>query len=434
MKLTVFQSDKGDCLLLTNKASTRRVLIDGGMSESYTAHAAPTLGDLAKNRKKIDVVYVSHIDEDHISGVLKMLDDLVAWRVHQYQVGRGNAAHPEPKSACPPEIRGIWHNSFHDDKSKNAQKIEDLLAATATILSGASAQKLRELSERHRDMATSMTQALEVSRRIGEKELKIPLNEKFGGKLMTIRADMPALAIGSMKFFLIGPFQEDLEILKKKWNAWLDTEAGAAAVRAVNEGSRENQRDLGNVAQNVLAPLIAAATVLGRRSGVTAPNLASLMFLVEESGRSLLLTGDGHWRDILKGLEHHGKLSAAKNLHVNVLKVQHHGAEFNWKEEFGQAITADHYIFCGNGAHVNPNLTVIEAIVKSRLGSPTERSQHPKAGQPFKLWFNSNSQASTTKNNDHMRAVEKLAQKLANQSGGKMTFSFLTGSKFELTV
>ncbi len=435
MKLTVFQSDKGDCLLLTSKAASKRVLIDGGMEGSYARHAAPVLGDLAKKGRKLDLIYVSHIDEDHISGVLQLLEDLVAWRVHQFQITHGNASHPAPSSLRPPEVLGIWHNSFHDDKGKNAGKIEDLLAATATILSGATSEKLRELSEEHRGMATSMKQALQVSRRIGAKELKIPLNQPFGGKLMTIKADMPTVQVGSMKFILIGPFQEDLDTLRKEWNAWLNTVQGQAAVRAVNEKSHDNQRDLGNVAQNVLAPLITAATVLGRRSGVTTPNLASLMFLVEENGRTLLLTGDGHWEDILKGLRHHGKLSAAGNLHANVLKVQHHGAEFNWKEEFGRAVTADHYIFCGNGAHVNPNLTVIEALYNSRLGSPDERSQHPKASQPFKLWFNSSSQADTTqKNKDHMRAVEKLVKKLATQSGGKMTFSFLTGSQFELTV
>ena len=45
MKLTVFQSDKGDCLLLTS-ADGKNVLIDGGMSDSYTTHVAPALNKL----------------------------------------------------------------------------------------------------------------------------------------------------------------------------------------------------------------------------------------------------------------------------------------------------------------------------------------------------------------------------------------------------
>ena len=63
----------------------------------------------------------------------------------------------------------------------------------------------------------------------------------------------------------------------------------------------------------------------------------------------MLLTGDGHFADILKGLEHNGLLKEGKGLHVDVLKVQHHGSEHNFKREFAKRITADHYVICGNG-------------------------------------------------------------------------------------
>ena len=53
-------------------------------------------------------------------------------------------------------------------------------------------------------------------------------------------------------------------------------------------------------------PLAAAAKVLGLRDEVTAPNLASLMFSSRRRQRTLLLTGDGHSSDILKGLQHVG--------------------------------------------------------------------------------------------------------------------------------
>ena len=46
MKLTVFQSEKGDCLLLTSEDGTRRVLVDGGMRPSYQEFVAPVLGAL----------------------------------------------------------------------------------------------------------------------------------------------------------------------------------------------------------------------------------------------------------------------------------------------------------------------------------------------------------------------------------------------------
>ena len=68
MRLTAFQSDKGDCLLLTNTAGTARVLVDGGMPMSYDAHVAAAMGKLQIAKKALDIVYVSHIDQDHIGG------------------------------------------------------------------------------------------------------------------------------------------------------------------------------------------------------------------------------------------------------------------------------------------------------------------------------------------------------------------------------
>ncbi len=39
MKLRVFQSDKGDCLLITS-SDGKNVLVDGGMASSYNEHVA----------------------------------------------------------------------------------------------------------------------------------------------------------------------------------------------------------------------------------------------------------------------------------------------------------------------------------------------------------------------------------------------------------
>jgi hypothetical protein len=221
MKLTVFRSDKGDCLLLsTGKGigkAARHVLVDGGMRESYSRHVAASLSRL----KKIDLVYVSHIDQDHISGVLQLMDDVVKWRVHEFQRSNGNKKHPVPSVPRPPAVAAIWHNAFHEQIGKNAGPVADMLAATAIVLSGAGNDAVRELSEKRRVLATSTKEAIQLSRRIGDGQLGIPLNPQFGGKLMFVNGKQPAIRIGGMSFFVIGPFEEDLRALRKEWNEWL---------------------------------------------------------------------------------------------------------------------------------------------------------------------------------------------------------------------
>src|SRR4029453_18729934 len=103
MRLTAFQSDKGDCLLLTNTAGTTRILVDGGMPASYDAHVAAAMGKLQVAKKTLDIVYVSHIDQDHIGGVLKMLDDEAEWRVHEFQKKNNNPNSKVPTVPRPPK-------------------------------------------------------------------------------------------------------------------------------------------------------------------------------------------------------------------------------------------------------------------------------------------------------------------------------------------
>jgi hypothetical protein len=114
-----------------------------------------------------------------------------------------------------------------------------------------------------------------------------------------------------------------------------------------------------------------------------------------------------------------------------VLKVQHHGAIANIDEKFCRAVIADNYIFCGNGAHENPETEVIDAIVHSRIGTAAQRSKHAKTGDKFTLWFNSHETASNSDDDRaQMAKVKARVQTLKAQSNGQMDFKFITGSSF----
>lgn len=454
MKLTVFQSDKGDCLLLEGDAGGR-ILADGGMRDSYTEHVAPALGKLQKKKETIDVVYVSHIDQDHISGVLQMMDDEVEWRIHDYQIKHGNPTHKPPTSARPPKVKHIWHNAFHDQLEKNVGDVGDMLAASAAILSGSEIGEIKELASQQAGLVTSISEALQLSRRVSPEQLGIKLNHPAGGKLIMVR-DKPGAPIkfGGMKIRVIGPFDEDLKELRKEWNEWLKKNKDKVKkiqASAATDASAFSVREIGDLIEPKLAQAQALEKdlakdiefdkkkKLGVRKKVTTPNLASLMLYVEEGKKTLLMTGDGHWEDIIKGLERLGKLDPVdkkSSIHVNVLKVQHHGSEHNVNLEFCQRVIADHYIFCGNGEHENPDLEVLKAVAASRIGGATQVSPHALSGRPFKFWFNS-SRAVTLKKEakEHMSKVQKLIGQLAKQSGGRLSSQFLeAGSSFTLKV
>ena len=100
MKLHVVQADFGDCLIMeTAGASGRKViLIDGGPKGNYQDHLKPALMDILGTKKSIDLLVLSHIDNDHVLGLLEFLNDLKAMRL------------AKAKGAI--RIKNLWHNSL----------------------------------------------------------------------------------------------------------------------------------------------------------------------------------------------------------------------------------------------------------------------------------------------------------------------------------
>ena len=444
MKLTVFQSIDGDCMMITG-SDGKMVLADGGRRRSYSASVAASLAKMKSREKDFEAVYISHIDADHVEGVERMLGDLIEWTRFDFQSGQPDSENfKPPKVPRPIRPKKFWHNSFHDLKENNAGEIADLLAASATVLSFLPANadvELVKVAAEHSDLATSMRQALNISSRIRKNLLNIKLNPEFKSKLMMIKKGGPkTIKVGKMKWHIIGPGGPQLERLRTEWDAWLDSDDGGKAVTEVSEKAEEDAGSIGNSATGV-PQLIAqrssqaerlanaflkndfalAAKVQGR-DGVTVPNLASLMFLVEEGPlakrKTILMTGDGHWRDIDDGLRAQKLYDKDGNLHVNVLKIQHHGASGNMNPEFLKKVTADHYVFSGVSArHTNPEKDVVDQVLDSRLVS-SAKGTHPKVKNKFKLWFSGSSKNMDLSDDDreYIEEIEDLVADRADAS------------------
>ena len=53
-------------------------------------------------------------------------------------------------------------------------------------------------------------------------------------------------------------------------------------------------------------------------------------------------------------------------MHVDVLKGPHHGSDRNVEPIFFSRITADHYVFSGNGEHGNPERETLQMLLEER--------------------------------------------------------------------
>jgi len=449
MKLRIFKADKGDALLVSSGNGKNHVMVDGGMGGAYREHCARTISKL----KKLDVVYVSHIDRDHVQGIHQMLDDTVAWKVHGFLKVHGHPAHKAPRHPKPPPITKFWQNNFRDQVDDNDGEISDMLASQAFTLSGHESAAVREIALDQQELGQSVGDALRVSWRIAKDQLAIPVNPEAGHTLISASDGSPAtFGVGKMEFTVIGPSENELEALRDEWNVWLE-EKKAHKERLKRKSDEDHSPLVASSAAGFAAPLVsnaeelassderiqaalaqlAQAKVLGRRRSVTTPNLASLMFFAREGQQTMLLTGDGHCDDILQGLDNMGLLRPDGTLHVDVLKVPHHGSEHNTSLAFAKAITADKYVFCGNGAHQNPDLDVVKAYINARIGTASERSSNPEAKRRFRLVFNYHPDNETGARRTHLRKIlgHVEARKAASS---KISSTFIKGSSQVFSV
>jgi hypothetical protein len=318
--LEALNARHGDSLILHFGIpdAPRLMVIDGGPSGVFASSLRPRLDQLRESRTPdgelpVDLLMVSHIDDDHIRGVLDLAEDL--------------AGLTESDQPVPYRFGRLWFNSF-DDIVGN-QGVEAFRAAAGRTAGP-------PVDPRRIGPATSVAQGRGV--RDLASELALPLNGPFEGLVMAGAPEGPDVDFGDdLHFIVAAPSQERVEDLQREWDAALKAAA--------------NQEEAAGRATAYLDQSV--------------PNLSSIVVLAKVDDRSMLLTGDARGDDILTGLDVVGALTDG-TLHVDLLKLPHHGSDRNVETDFFRAVTADHYVISADGTHDNPEVATLEMIVEAR--------------------------------------------------------------------
>ena len=321
---------------------------------------------------------------------------------------------------------------------QNNKEIQGLLAAAASTLYGTNIPSFMHAADEMQGIALGIPEALKVSRLIASDALGIPLNRPPGvtkeQRLLLAGGPGDEFDVGTMKFTLVGPTKKELRDLAKGWNNWLRSHK--ADVKKIRAQLKKRIDDFSTGALSGSPYNLGDWNGIPDVKGVTTPNVASLMFMVEEDNKRLLLTGDGQQDIILDGLERTGFLEDGF-CHVDVLKVQHHGSEHNMDENFTKKVSADHYVFCGNGSHGNPEIEVIDMIFESRLGNAAKRTLAPRAkNRDFHFWFSTTSAAAAEglSRRDVFIEVENRVAELEAMANGRLHVHYNDASFIELKI
>jgi beta-lactamase superfamily II metal-dependent hydrolase len=301
--LEALDARSGDALFVHHGDPPRLTVVDAGFAATYDDVVRPRLVELQAQRCPpgeslvIDHVIVSHIDNDHITGIVRMFRELKKAKEDQ----------DLPLAA----VRRLWHNSFSD-------ALEAIGGPAALPVAGMAQSEV---------VSAGVPEGREL--RILAEFFNLEVNDPVGGLLIAPQT----IALDEMTVTVVGPTTDRLELLRKEWEEEIKGK--------VEEG------DDARVAAYV---------------DNEAPNLSSIVVHIEQGDKTMLLTGDGRGDDTLKGLEAAGLLPAGGNLHVNLLKLPHHGSDRDVESDYFERITADHYVISANGRFANPSVATLQML------------------------------------------------------------------------
>jgi len=332
--LEALQANDGDCLLLhyqkTAAGTPVRVLIDGGSAGVYSSILKPRLDQL-RGKKPLDLrmVMTSHIDADHITGILDLFKALAQLR------------DDGEEEFC--KIQTLWHNSFeklHGGKNKPAAVQSATVAAS---LDGVVPP--RGLEEFTAAVVASVPQGNQL--RKTAVQLGVPINAGGGGDPVAAPAKglkVVPIADG-LTFTVLAPNTVQLKRLQESFEA-------AKAEHGANDAA-------------------VGADYLNN----TVPNMSSIVVVAEagtaKNKKRMLLSGDARGDVILESLELAGLMDKGK-CHFDLMKVQHHCSSHSTTQDFFEKVTADRYVISGNGKHDIPHPDALGWLSTARHGSPYE--------------------------------------------------------------
>ncbi|OEU70591.1 MAG: hypothetical protein BA863_18470 [Desulfovibrio sp. S3730MH75] len=311
MEFRVLQAKNGDSLLVSweHEGEVRNLLMDGGMSSTYKTTVKKgdlykALEQIKRRGQRIDLLILSHVDEDHVAGLLKGFKN------------NGLLENLTDK---------VWFNSGILIDNAFNQPIDE----THYLSFSSSISNL-----------TSINQGVLFEQVIEEKGIWI----KSLIEVSQVYTDLGA------KITILSPTRQNLKKLLKKWKK----EAPSSLT-----GGAEN--DYGMSFDQLLANDVFA----GDNSDT---NGSSIALLIEIGQKRLLLLGDAYDEVVINSIkqltdENGFSYSSDNPLAVDYIKLSHHDSQYNTSPEFLKLIDCQNFVISTNGSgHGHPDKRTLARV------------------------------------------------------------------------
>lgn len=313
----------GDCLIVEygDASRTRRLLIDGGPIATYR-YLETRLNALPRGDRRFELVVMSHVDADHIEGIIRLL-----------------ANHPVPI-----RVIDIWFNGWSH------------LQPDGRVLGGKQGEFLSAL----------------IVRRFQTDQW----NHAFAGKAVVVADEGPLpectlVEEGGMRLTLLSPTSGKLDKLREKWKKDLGPEITPGDLDAAWSNLAARKAYLPG--QGLLGTSSALDALLERQLKIddAAANGSSIAFLAEYGGKSCLFLADAHQDVITASLERLLEQRGKTILKVDAVKVAHHGSAGNISDELLALIDSPRFLISTNGdKFAHPDAEAVQRIIARSVHQP----------------------------------------------------------------
>jgi beta-lactamase superfamily II metal-dependent hydrolase len=313
-RIHMLPAGDGDCFLVETGTAPHRILIDGGR-KATASFLRSYLQDLPprEHGPLIDLMVLTHIDGDHIAGLLELIPRL----------GRA-------------DVGEIWFNGLQHARLARGDPPPKLVKPVVPRQEPLLQLDFRQAGE-FDDAVT--TQGWCWNESFSDKVVAIPA----GGSLPVIPLD------GGPKITLLGPPREKLGAFAAKWEFWYR-----------NLTAEEDVLPLRPAPELTVAGLPKLATS-DNKADDAAPNGTSITFVVEYNGKRALFCADAHPDDLALALERFG---GSGRLEFQAIKVAHHGSAANNTSRLIDRLESPLWLISTNGSgHGHPHAEGIARIV-----------------------------------------------------------------------
>ncbi|GEM53663.1 hypothetical protein EB1_34530 [Empedobacter brevis NBRC 14943 = ATCC 43319] len=344
MVLTIYPANNGDSFLLEIKDTI--ILIDGGYVDTYKNYIKPKLLALAKENKKISHLIVTHIDNDHISGIIKFIE--------------------ENKKKSIIEITNIWHNSF-----RHIKYIDDNLIFKGKPLSTLKINYTIKEENNTVEKNISAVQGSTLASLIHKYQHL--WNFEFNENAISTDNELEINISEDIYIKILSPNNDKLKELKKYWKRELFKKgfSSDSDLSDFNEDAFEYILSLEKERKRLQKKNVSSRTSFNIEEFLnepfleddTATNGSSISFVIEFKNTRLLFLADSHPTVIINSLKKHYKQEEFP-LQFDLVKVSHHGSKNNTSVELLKYIDSNKFVFSTNGLiHNHPDNETIARIV-----------------------------------------------------------------------